>query len=466
LQCSQQYAEIWKTAQVGDNPDRRRTFGGFTVEFNRWQIFKALMAIVCTIGIVSLALIYFFPAPPSKVVMATAFKGASFEYYGRQYREIFARYNVDLELRETAGAVENVKLLQDPKSGVQIAFTTGGVSDGKRAPDVLSLGTVYNQPFWIFYSSNEPLERLAQLKGKRIAVGPVGSATRYTAEQILGKGGVNAGTAILLPFAGSTADKALKDGQVDAVWIIGVPEATAVQSFLRNPNVKLLSFPMAEAFTRIFPDLTRLVLPQGVIDVDGNIPPMDVQLIATTSKILIRGDLHPEIVQLLLQTMKEVHSGSDIFNRSGEFPNGVDTEYPVASTAVDFYKNGPSFMQRHLPLWMSVHVQRAIAVLVTGIAIGFPLFRFLPQLYNWVTRRRLFYWYAQLNALEASFDADSNDKHLKEKQAEIERIEDALSHIRFPLTFSDQVYNLRSHIDIVRRKIAARNSALGRVAAE
>src|SRR5262249_52920107 len=181
-------------------------FGGFIVEFNRWQIFKALMAIVCTIGIVSLALIYFFPAPPSKVVMATAFKGASFEYYGRQYREIFARYNVDLELRETAGAVENVKLLQDPKSGVQIAFTTGGVSDGKRAPDVLSLGTVYNQPFWIFYSSNEPLERLAQLKGKRIAVGPVGSATRYTAEQILGKGGVNAGTAILLPFAGSTAD--------------------------------------------------------------------------------------------------------------------------------------------------------------------------------------------------------------------------------------------------------------------
>ncbi|MGB9261316.1 MAG: TAXI family TRAP transporter solute-binding subunit, partial [Pseudolabrys sp.] len=171
-----------------------------------------------------------------------------------------------ITLRETAGAVENVKLLQDPKSDVQIAFTTGGVSDAKRAPDVLSLGTVYTQPFWIFYSSNEPLDRLAQLKGKRIAVGPVGSATRFTAEQILGKGGVNAETATFLPFAGLAADKALKDGQVDAVWIIGVPEATAVQSFLRNPNVRLMSFPTAEAFTRIFPDLIRLVLPQGVVD--------------------------------------------------------------------------------------------------------------------------------------------------------------------------------------------------------
>ena len=277
---------------------------------------------------------------------------------------------------------------------------------------------------------------------------------------------MNAETATLLPFAGSAAEKALKDGQVDVVWIIGVPEATAVQSFLRNPNVRLMSFPMAEAFTRIFPDLIRLVLPQGVVDIDRNIPSADVQLIATTSKILIRSDLHPEIVQLLLQTMKEVHSGSDIFHRGGEFPNGTDTEYLVAPTATDFYKDGPSFMQRHLPLWLSVHVQRAIAVVVTGIAIGFPLFRFLPQLFHWITRRRLFYWYGQLNALEASFETSANDQHLKDKQAEIERIEDAVSHIRFPLTFSDQVYNLRSHIDIVRRKIASRDIAPGRVAAE
>ncbi|HXX09178.1 MAG TPA: TAXI family TRAP transporter solute-binding subunit [Pseudolabrys sp.] len=398
--------------------------------------------------------------------MATAFKGASFDYYGRQYREIFARSNIELELRETAGAVENVKLLQDPNSGIQVTFTTGGISDAKHAPGVLSLGTVYNQPFWIFYTSKEPIDRLSQLKGKRIAAGPVGSATRHTAEQILGKGGVTPETATFLPFGGTAADKALNDGTVDVVWIIGVPEATAVQSFLRNPKVRLMSFPMAEAFTRIFPGVAKMVLPQGVIDIDRVIPPNDVPLIGTTSKILIRGDLHPEIVQLLLQTMKEVHEGADIFHGSGEFPNATDTEYPVAQTAIDFYKNGPSFMQRHLPLWLSVHVQRAIAVVVTGLAIGFPLFRFLPQLYNWVTRRRLFYWYGQLKALEASFDVNPNDKHLSEKQAEIDRIEDAVSRIRFPLTFSDQLYNLRSHIDIVRRKIAARAQSAGRVPAE
>src|SRR5215813_9394757 len=112
--------------------------------YSRWQLFKGLAAAVAIVSIVSLVLIYFFPATPSKVTMATAFKGSSFEYYAQQYREIFARTNVELELRETAGAVENVKLLQDSKSGLQIAFVTGGVSDGKRTPGVLSLGTVYN----------------------------------------------------------------------------------------------------------------------------------------------------------------------------------------------------------------------------------------------------------------------------------------------------------------------------------
>jgi hypothetical protein len=156
--------------------------------------------------------------------------------------------------------------------------------------------------------------------------------------KILGKGGVNSETASFLPFAGDAADKALKNGEVDAVWIIGVPEATAVQSFLRNPNVRPMSFPMSEAFTRIFPDLTRMTLPQGTIDIERVIPANDVQLIGTKSKVLVRSDLHPEIVQLLLQTMKEVHSGADLFHRGGEYPNGADSEYTVAPTVSIFTK--------------------------------------------------------------------------------------------------------------------------------
>ena len=101
-----------------------------------------------------------------------------------------------------------------------------------------------------------------------------------------------------MPFAGTAAVEALNDDKVDAVWIISAPDATAVQSLLKNPNVRLMSFPTAEAFTIIFPDLVRLVLPRAVIDIDRNIPANDVPLIGTTAKVLVRGDLHPEIVQI------------------------------------------------------------------------------------------------------------------------------------------------------------------------
>jgi hypothetical protein len=203
-----------------------------------------------------------------------------------------------------------------------------------------------------------------------------------------------------------------------------------------------------------------------VIDLDRNIPPNDVVLIGATAKVLVRNDLHPQIVQLLLQTMVEAHGGASIFQRVGEFPNAADPEFQVAPAASDFYKSGPSLTQRYLPLWLSVHAQRAIVVLVTAIAIGFPAFRFMPVAYQWVMRRRLIHWYGKLKALEASFDNDPNDKSLPEKKIEVEKIEDAVSHIRFPLTFTDQLYNLRSHIDIVRRKIASRANTPGSMAAE
>lgn len=191
------------------------------------RLLSGLAALLCTVFIGWFVFEDFFPAPPSKVTMATAFAGASFEYYGERYRERFARANVKLELRETAGAVENLRLLQNPHSGVQIAFMIGGVSDGRHAPGILSLGTIYYTPFWIFYTSIEPIDRLSQLKGKRIAVGPEGSGTRFSAEKILAKGGVNSETATFLPFAGLTAAAALKDGKVDVVWFSGGPDSEA-----------------------------------------------------------------------------------------------------------------------------------------------------------------------------------------------------------------------------------------------
>jgi TRAP-type uncharacterized transport system substrate-binding protein len=171
-------------------------------------------------------------------------------------------------------------------------------------------------------------------------------------EKVLAIAGVTAKTATLLPLAAQAAVDALNDGRVDVIWIGFPPEAPIIQSLLRDPKVRSFDFAKAEALTRIFPYLVRLVLPRGVIDYENHIPSADLTVIATTNGVVVRKETHPAIIDLLLQTMLEEHAGASIMHPAGYFPTQTDPEYPMAQRALDFYKDGPSFLNKYLPLWM------------------------------------------------------------------------------------------------------------------
>ncbi len=406
---------------------------------------------LCIVVISWLALAYFVPSPPSTITIATAFKGATFDYFGRRYRERFARAGVKVDLRETSGALENLRLLQNPNSGVDVAFVTGGVSDSSHAPDLLSMGLIFNDPYWIFHSSAISLDGLSQLNGKRIAVGPEGSGVRFAAERVLGKANINPKTATLLPFAGDAAVDAFNDGRVDVVLIVGGSESPAVQALLNNPRARLMDFSEAEAFTRFFPDLVRLVLPKGAIQVAPPNPPNDVTLIGTTSKVLIRSDLHPAIVQLLARTMKEEHSPPGLFQRAGEFPTTVDPEYPVSQIAIDYYRNGPSFLHKYLPFWMTVYAERAIAFVVASVAIIFPAFGFAPRAVAWFAQVRLRRLYRRLRLVENVIRSGFNVSEMETLENELADLDQATGVV--PMRNSDLYFMFRYHLDRTRSRL-------------
>jgi hypothetical protein len=337
--------------------------------FNRWHLFKGLTVILCIVGMSWLALDYFVPAPPSKFTIATGTKNQTYEAIGKRYREILARSHVGVELRLTNGAVDNIKLLNDPTSGIKVAIAQGGISNSDQSPDLLSLGRINYQIYWIFRRATETLDDLRQLKGKRIAIGPQGSGQRATTEKILGISGVSPENSTLLNLTTQDAENALSEGQIDALFLPIALDAPILQSLLKNPRLRPMSFTEAEAVTRIFPFLVRLVLPRAVIDFEKIIPATDMILIATPNVVLVRKDIHPALIDLLAQTIVEAHGKPGVFQQAGEFPTLIDPEHPVAQSARDFYKNGPSFMNRYLPFWMTNYVQRTIAVLVAVIAI-------------------------------------------------------------------------------------------------
>jgi len=174
----------------------------------------------------------------------------------------------------------------------------------------------------------------------------------------------------------------------------------------------------------------------------------------TTVRVLIRDDLHPQIVSLLLQTLIKEHGGPGIFQRAGEFPTQTDPEYPMAASVTDFYRNGPSFLQRYLPLWFTVYVQRAIAVLVTAIAIGIPLFNFAPKLYRWFLQDRMRKLYTRLRVIEKAMQEKLTAPQLTALQSDLESIDQASAIL--PMRHSEVFFGLKRDIDSTRTNLASR----------
>jgi TRAP-type uncharacterized transport system substrate-binding protein len=419
-------------------------------------LLRALVAIICFAGALWLGLAYFNPAPPSTITIATGPKGGAYEFFAQQYREKLARARVTLNIRITDGTAENIRLLEDPKSGVQVGFVVGGASNSEQAPGLLSLGRVNNQVFWIFYRGTETLNDLTQLKSKRIGVGPEAVVT----QRVLGAAGVNSETATLVPLTGSAAIEALHDGRLDAIFTALAPDSATVQTLLHAPDVRLMSVSQTDALTRIFPDLVRLVLPQGVIDLEHDIPPKDVILVGTTNAVVVREDLHPEIIDLLAKTLVEVHGGAGIFQRAGEFPTQTDPEFPVADGAREFYKNGPSYFNKYLSYWTVSLIKKIVAVILSCAVLLVPFSNFLPKLSSWVVRDRMRALYQRLRTIETSLQTDLTAAQLDALQSDLESIDQSANDLAVPIRHSDLFFDLKIHINHVRERLGSRRAAL------
>lgn len=424
-----------------------------------WDARLALRVFAATLSVIAavwLALWYFIPAPPLTLTIASGLKGGAYEHIAISYQKKLARAHVKLDIRYTEGGVaDNLALVKDRRSGVDAAFLFGGYTNGEQSPQLASMGSIDYVPIWVFYRNSEPLDQLAQLKGKRIAVA---NAFHAMAIQILGANGVTPDNTTLLPILGAAAAKALKNGEVDVFFQPIDLNSPVIQSLLRDSTIRLMSLTQADALTRLFPNLARLVLPRGVVDLERNIPANDISLIATTNLVVVRDDVHPQLVYLFAQTLSEEHKGAGIFHRAGEFPTQTDTEFPMAEEASDFYKNGPSLLQRYLPFWMIIPAKRTVAIFVAAIAIVIPAFTYMPRLYTWFLNLRLARLYRRLRLVNVQLKKELAADQIAAIQTDLESIDRAANIL--PMRHSESFLNLLMHIRFARTELAARLSAL------
>ena len=413
----------------------------------------ALPMALIALGALWLAYQFVQPAPPNRLVMTTGAAGGSYDIYAKRYRDILARNDITLELRPSSGAVENFQRLRDIDTDVDVGFVQGGIGTASEEDGLVSLGALYYEPLWLFYRGARTIDRVTQLKGRRVAIGPEGSGSRRLARQILAANKIDPAHAKLLDIGLSGAAQAFRDGKIDAALVIAGVDSPSVQELLRMPGIRLMSVNQAAAYTRIFPFLSSVTLPQGSIDLVRNIPDRDTVLLAPTANLVARDDLHPALVSLLIQAATEVHGQVGTFQRAGEFPAPIAVDFPLSDEARRFYKSGPSFLQRFMPFWVAVLAERLAVLLVPLVVILIPLFRVLPPLYSWQVRSRMNRWYGRLKQLEG--EVGRGGKPLSEYLARLDEIESGVHRVKVPLAFTQEFYTLRQHIEFVRAQIEA-----------
>ena len=409
------------------------------------------------------------PNPPRHVVLATGVPQSAYAEFGKRYATALARHGITVELRNTQGSAENLDLLRND-SGVDIAFVQGGTwlkpsgsADSNEESDLQSLGRMFYEPVWLFYRQDTArdrigngygsgtITRLAQLTGATVNVGAPGSGVAPLFNALLSANRIEPGAITLQQQPTTAAVVDLLGGKSDALVLASAPEALMVQMLLQTPNIGLFDVAQAEAYSRRFPALSPVLLPRSVVDLARDMPPADVHLLAPTASLVARKDLHPALVQLFVQAAQQVHGGAGWFQRKGDFPNAADSEWPIAPEAQRFYSSGPPWLQRFLPFWLANLADRMWLALLGIIAVLIPLARVLPPVYEFRIRRRVFRWYAQLRAVDEAI----GQRPAPELLTELAELEAHVGKVTVPLSYADELYSLRSHIDMVRQRVGA-----------
>ncbi len=394
-------------------------------------------------------------APPDTIILTSGDDDTRFAKTAQKYQKILARNGVTLKILKSEGSLENLERLENPAFHVDVGFVQTGVAKGQNIDKLVSLGSISYEPLYIFYRNNKPLELLSQFKGKRLAIGEDGTGTHVLALELLAVNDIKpGGPTALLDMDDEVAEKALREGKIDAAFMMGDSASSqTMRELLRTPGIRLFDFSQADAYSRRIGYLNKIVLPKGSFDFGKNIPDHDISLISPTVELIARPDFHPALSDLLLEAATEVHSRAGLTQRRGEFPVMLEHEYRISPDATRFYKSGKSFLYKYLPFRLASLVNRILVVFLPMILILIPGLKSIPALYRWRMRLRLLRWYRALLILEEGLTAQITSEAHHELLKRLDQIEDTVNKLKVPASFADQFYALRSYIGIVRQRL-------------
>ncbi len=406
--------------------------------------------LIVVLGLV-VAFLFMAPAPPKTITIAGGATGGTYAATAEHYAEALRVQGIEVSVLTTAGSVDNLKRVKAKEADVGIVQT--GVAADLGVEGARSLGAVFYEPFWVFHRADVVVDELQDIAGKRVAIGPEGSGVRALATLLLNEAGVKAGSYAAGDQAGQAAAAALKAGEIDVALVVSGATTSWISDLIGDPAISLTSMREANALARRHPYLDEVTLYRGVVDLARILPKDDVTLIAPAAQIVVREDLHPAIQSLLLEAAFKEHGGGSILADGGRFPTSQLADIPVSDEAERYYKGGPTFLRSIFPYSVANFLERAWVLAIPLITLLIPLVRAAPPLYRWRIRRKIYVWYKDLRDLEAAGRAAETVEERTEVRAKLADLQAETGKVEVPVSYTDDLYRLRSHIRFVAELI-------------
>jgi len=417
------------------------------------EAFKVMLPYLMAMLLIAMAGYWLIdPEPPKEIVISISKNDGNYQAYASLYAVFLQQEGVTLEIRESEGPQQSLAALRNEDAGVDMALIAGGVASQESTDGLVSLGSLYYEPMWIFHKLKQKIESMSELKGKRIAVGRPDSANYILAHILLGAAGVTEKNSKFIEVGDEAAADALQHGLVDVILVSGASTTPLIEEVAAMPGVKIAGLSDAEAYSRQYTFLHHLVLPKGALNLASNIPPQEVHLLAPTVTLVAREAMNQSLVYLMLKVVSRVHGGAGMLQKNHEFPSDKDSDFEMSSQAAHFYESGPPFLDQYLPFWAATFVNRVLIILLPLVAIFIPLSRIAPSVYTWMVKSRIYKLYGELRFLEIKL-RNSQGEELPALRKELDAIESKVNSFKLPVAYTRHLYELRSHIELVRSKL-------------
>jgi TRAP-type uncharacterized transport system substrate-binding protein len=403
-----------------------------------------------------LGLTLIVPAPPKLIRIAAGSEDSSSYVTANRIKNEIEKNGIQVEIVTTNGNLENVALLEKPKSTVSLAIIQSGTFKQVEHPGLESIANLYLTPLLAIYRKDafqKTPEFMRDFIDKKLSIGPSEGNASLLFHQMtqLSAAKGQFGSSLEKDFDLLKSLQALERKQIDVLFVVERPdEEEELLAALKNPNFGIFNLTKAFAYPSRIKTSKVIEIPRATFSLQNNIPPNDIRTIGVSAELVAQKGINPAITGLILDIIARTESPRSILQKEKEYPNDRELSFEQNEDSVRYFKNGPSLLNKYLPFWAAVWGDRLLKILIPILAVLIPIINFYPQIVAFRTKQKLHAIYKELHKIEHDVEMHKDKVALTDRLIAVEM---KATQLHLPELDTKSIFDLRENIQFVKAQL-------------